>query len=39
MKNFRNGVERFKQKHNVDVTNPGQPYDGLDKVIEYFKSL
>jgi glycosyltransferase involved in cell wall biosynthesis len=39
MENFRKGIERFKQKHNVDVTNPGQSYDGIEKVIEYFKSL
>lgn len=39
MENFRKGVERFKQKHNVDVTNPVQHYDSLDRVIEYFKSL
>lgn len=37
--NFRKGVERFKEKYNIDVTNPMQPYDGIDTVLKYFKSL
>ena len=39
MKDFRNGVERFKSKYKIDVTNPYQEYDGIDKVISYFKSI
>jgi len=39
MKNFRKGVERFKSKYKIDVTNPYQEYDDIDKVISYFKSL
>ena len=39
MENFRKGVERFKSKYKIDVTNPYQEYDDIDKVISYFKSL
>lgn len=39
IKHFHDGVERFKNKFNIDVTNPGQEYDNLEKVIEYFKKL
>jgi len=37
--NFKNGIERFKQKYNIDVTNPSQPYENLNTVLEYFKKL
>ena len=39
MENFRKGVERCKSKYKIDVTNPYQKYDDIDKVISYFKSL
>lgn len=37
--NFRKGVERFKNKHNIDVTNPSQQYSELSEVLKFFKSL
>lgn len=39
MKHFYAGIERFKTKFNIDVTNPHQQYDDLDSVINYFKKL
>lgn len=39
IEHFKNGVERFKNKFNIDVTNPYQEYDNLEKVIKYFKEL
>ena len=39
LKHFREGVERFKNKFNIDVTNPNQQYDDINSVIKYFKEL
>ena len=39
LKHFHAGVERFKNKFNIDVTNPYQQYDDVEKVIKYFKEL
>ena len=39
IKHFEAGIKRFKEKFNIDVTNPSQKYDDINKVIEYFKSL
>ena len=39
IKHFEAGIKRFKEKFNIDVTNPSQKYDDINKVIEYFKKL
>tara|TARA_R110002153_G_scaffold150596_1_gene302096 strand:- start:5881 stop:6660 length:780 start_codon:yes stop_codon:yes gene_type:complete len=39
MKNFYAGVKRFKNKFNIDVTNPNQKYSELNEVINYFKQI
>lgn len=39
VENFKKGVERFRQKHNIDVTNPAEIYAEFDEVKKYFKSL
>jgi len=37
--NFRKGIERFKQKYNIDVTNPAEKYEDLNSVITFLKKL
>lgn len=39
LKHFQAGVERFKNKFSIDVTDPYQKYDDVEKVIKYFKEL
>jgi hypothetical protein len=39
VENFINGVDRFKNKYKIDVTDPYQEYESLDAVLNYFKSL
>jgi GT2 family glycosyltransferase len=39
LKHFKAGVDRFKSKFNIDVTDPYQEYDDINQVIKYFKEL
>lgn len=39
LKHFHAGVKRFKDKWNINVTDPYQQYDQLDDVVNYFKNL
>ena len=39
MKSFREGVDLFKRKFDVDVTNPYQQYSTKEDVIKYFKGI
>jgi len=37
--NFREGVDRFKVKFDIDVCNPYQSIDSLDDVVSYLKNV
>ena len=39
LKHFNEGVERFKNKWNINVTDPYQHYESLESVKNYFKKL
>ena len=39
LKHFEAGVERFKNKWNINVVDPYQQYADINSVIDYFKKL